>query len=405
MNTPERSSRPIVHLQVSNFFSGVSNAVVMITIPWLALEVTDSPAFAGLVVALSSIPSLLVAPFGGLFISKFGSKAVSVFADLMSALSVLAFPLLAWTENLSAFSILLFALLGAVFDPLGYTARKTMIQPASEAARFDVHRLNGIHEGLFGSSWIIGPAIGAWLIAGVGAANSFWVVCVLFLIAGAAILFLPGVDLRTNASALNAEESGSFAELTLGFRRIWKDRFLRTLLVAVLVIAAIYLPTESVILPTYFESINRPFDLGLVISALAAGSTVSSFAYGWLIKHVTGKNLIRVAFIGASLGTLGMAFLPPFLWMVLFDLILGLSWGPFTPFLNSKIQSRFPSHEHPMVFSAQTSVFYAAPPLGMLLVGLGVETFGLSPTYLFLALTMLAVSVIALMSKAIRSEG
>lgn len=122
------------------------------------------------------------------------------------------------------------------------------------------------------------------------------------------------------------------------------------------------------------------------------------------MQRISGKALIRTAFIGGSLGTLGMAFLPDISLMILFAFILGLSWGPFTPFLNSKIQTRFPSHEHPMVFSAQTSVFYAAPPIGMLLVGFGVETFGLSSTYFFLAIAMLIVSVLALVSKPIRTE-
>jgi MFS family permease len=314
-----------------------------------------------------------------------------------------AFPLLAITGNLTGASILFFALLGAIFDPLGYTARKTMIQPASEKAKFDIHRLNGIHEGLLGTSWIIGPALGAWLIALVGAANSFWVVCGFFVIAALAIALVRSSDLQTS-TLVSAEKVSSFSNLTLGFKRIWEDRFLRTLILAVLVIAAIYLPTESIILPTHFESINKPLDLGIVISALAAGSTISAFAYGWLVQRMSGKTLIRIAFIGASLGTLGMAFLPGFGLMILFAVILGLSWGPFNPFLTSKIQSRFPSHEHPMVFSAQTSVFYAAPPIGMLLVGFGVEAFGLSPTYLFLAVTMLIVSALALVSRPIRTE-
>lgn len=395
--------RSVYALQLSNVLSGIANSVVMITIPWITLEVTDSPAFAGLVVAVSSIPSLLVAPFGGVLIARFGSKAVSVFADLLSAISVVAFPLLALTGNLSGVTILIFALIGAIFDPLGYTARKTMIQPTAESGRVDVQKLNGIHEGLLGSSWIIGPALGAWLIALVGAANSFWVVSAFFLVAALAIAFVSGVALKAPALA-EKQDTKSGSNLTLGFRRIWQDRFIRTLLFAVLVIAAIYLPTEAIILPTYFESINKPIDLGIVISVLAAGSTISAFAYGWLVKKISSKALIRIAFIGGSLGTLGMAFLPSFAWMLLFALILGLSWGPFSPLLTSKIQSRFPTHEHPMIFSAQTAVFYAAPPLGMLLVGFGIETFGLSPTYLFLAITMLVVSLSALVSKPIRTE-
>jgi MFS family permease len=297
----------------------------------------------------------------------------------------------------------LFALLGAIFDPLGYTARKTMIQATAEFGKFDLHRINGIHEGLLGSSWIIGPALGAWLIALVGASNSFWWVSTFFVVAALAITLIRGSVLAARAPQ-SSTKANHGSNLTLGFRRIWDDLFLRTLILAVLVIAAIYLPTESIILPTHFESINKPLDLGIVISALAAGSTISSFAYGWLVQRMSGKVLIRIAFIGASLGTLGMAFLPGFALMILFAVILGLSWGPFSPFLNSKIQARFPRDEHPMVFSAQTSVFYAAPPVGMLLVGFGVEAFGLSPTYLSLAVTMLIVSALALVSRPIRTE-
>ncbi|MFM7679455.1 MAG: hypothetical protein ACKO83_11465, partial [Roseiflexaceae bacterium] len=61
-----QSRAPIIYMQISNFFSGVSNAVVIITIPWLMLEVSGSPAFAGIVVALSAVPALIIAPFGGI---------------------------------------------------------------------------------------------------------------------------------------------------------------------------------------------------------------------------------------------------------------------------------------------------------------------------------------------------
>lgn len=394
---------PVVLLQVSNFSSGISNAIVMIAIPWLTLEVTGSPAFAGLVVALSSISALVIAPFGGILIAKFSAKAVSIFSDLMSAFSVLLFPLLALTNNLSATSLLLVAIFGAIFDPSGYTARKTMIQPAAEKSNFETDRINGIHEGLFGSSWIIGPALGAWLIAVFGAANAFWSVFVLFLVSAAVM-----VPVKVPSSIANLESSssafGNLSDLSLGFRRIWNDKFLRNLFISILIIAAIYLPTESIVLPTYFESINKPTNLGIVISALAAGSTATSFAYGWLVKKLSGQTLIRIAFLGSSLGTLGMSFLPRFEFMLGFALLLGISWGPFIPLLNSKIQTRFPLAEHPMLFSAQTSVFYAAPPLGMLLVGFSVENFGISQTYFSLAISMTVVSVFALLSKSIRIE-
>lgn len=391
--------RSVYFLQFSNFLSGTANAIVMITIPWLVLEVTGSASLAGLVVGLSSIPSLLIAPFGGILIQRFGSRTVSAFADLMSTLSVVAIPVLAILGQLSGWTILVLALIGALFDPLGYTARKTMIQSVATKAKFDVERLNGIHEGLLGSSWIVGPAVGAWLIALLGAANSFWIAGSFFVLAAAAMLF---VAIPKQTESTNSKNQKG--QLSLGFRRIWSDRYLRVLLFAVLVIAAIYLPTESVVLPAYFESVSRPIELGLVISVLAGGSTLSAFAYGWLVSRVSGRNLVRIAFVGASIGTLGMAFLPPLPWMLLAALLLGLSWGPFSPYLTSKIQTRFAPEEHPMIFSAQTSIFYAAPPLGMVAVGVAVESFGVQPTYFGLGILIALVSAAALMSKTLRNE-
>jgi MFS family permease len=56
---------PILLLQISNFASGLGNSIVTIKIPWLILERTDSPAFAGLVAAVSALPGILVSPIGG----------------------------------------------------------------------------------------------------------------------------------------------------------------------------------------------------------------------------------------------------------------------------------------------------------------------------------------------------
>src|SRR3712207_9128267 len=67
---------------------------VMVVIPWLILERTDSPEAAGLAAGLSAIPGILIAPVVGVLVDRIGRKAVSVASDLFSALSVLFFPVL-----------------------------------------------------------------------------------------------------------------------------------------------------------------------------------------------------------------------------------------------------------------------------------------------------------------------
>jgi len=275
-----KNKAPIILLQVSNFASALGNSIVMITIPWLILERTDSPAFAGLVVAISSLPAILVSPIGGWMVDRIGRRSVSISADLLSSLSVAAFPIAALTFGLSNLSILVIALIGAIFDPAGYTARKTLLADVAKKSDSNLDHLNGIHDGIMGASWIFGPAIGAGLISTIGSVNSFWVPAALFIIAALAIAILRVGDLGKDSQALAGEEGEvSDTRKRMGIKTLWNDKLLRTLSIAILIIAAVYLPTESVVLPTYFEYIDSPTGLGLVISALAAGSAITSFGF------------------------------------------------------------------------------------------------------------------------------
>ena len=377
----------------------------MITIPWMILERTDSPAFAGLVAAISALPGILVSPIGGWMVDRIGRRRVSVGADLLSSLSVAAFPIVAATFGLSNPSILLIAVLGAAFDPAGYTARKTLLTDVAKASDADLNHLNGIHDGIMGVAWILGPAVGAGLIASVGAVNSFWVSAALFIIAALAISFLRVGDAakesRETAEASGAETDSS---MRVGIKTLWDDKVLRMLSVALLIIAAVYLPTEAVVLPTYFEDVDNPSGLGFVISALAAGSAVGSFGYGWISARMKRKTLIRLILLGSAVSIIPMAFLPPLSVLMLAGFLLGLSWGPYSPLISTLVQQRVPAHLQGRVFGVQTAVFYAAPPLGMVLAGLSVESYGIKATYIVLAGVLSVTSILVLLTKALRSN-
>ena len=377
----------------------------MITIPWLILERTDSPTFAGLVAAISALPGILVSPIGGWMVDHIGRRAVSIGADLLSSLSVAAFPIVAATFGLSNPSILLIAVLGATFDPAGYTARKTLLTDVAKASDADLDHLNGLHDGIMGIAWILGPAVGAGLIASVGAVNSFWVSASLFIVAALAISFLRVGDAAKESREVaktSGEETNS--SIRIGVKTLWDDKVLRTLSVALLIIAAVYLPTEAVVLPTYFEDVDNPRGLGFVISALAAGSAVGSFGYGWISARMKRKTLIRLILLGSALSIIPMAFLPPLSVLMLSGFLLGLSWGPYNPLISSLVQQRVPAHLHGRVFGVQTAVFYAAPPLGMVLAGLSVESYGIKATYIVLAGVLSITSILVLLTKSLRSN-
>jgi MFS family permease len=330
---------------------------------------------------------------------------VSIGADLLSSLAVIAFPIVALTTGLNSSTILILAVVGAIFDPAGYTARKTLLADVAKASEIELDRLNGIHDGFMGISWILGPAVGATLISIVGAVNSFWASAGLFIVAALSITFLRVGNLGREARAL-AQENGEVSDrsIRIGFQVLWNDKLLRTITISILIIAAVYLPTETVVLSTYFEDLGKPASLGIVISALAAGSAIGSFGYGWISARLSRRTLIRTILISTAVSIIPMAFLPPLPILAAAGFFLGLSWGPFNPLISSLIQQRVPADQQGRVFGVQTAVFYAAPPLGMVIAGISVEEYGVGPTYLVLAGILSVTSLLALLTKSLRSH-
>lgn len=389
--TPKRRG-PLVLLEGANAASGLGNGLVMVVIPWLVLEQSDSATAAGVVAALSTFFAIFVIPLVGVAVDRFGRRLVSVIADIASGVSVLAFPLMAATDTLSLPLITLVAVVGALIDPAGYTARKALIEDTAHAARIRVESLNGIHEAIFALGWTAGPALGAVLIATIGTTNAFWVAAVLFV---AAAVFVAVMRIPSKAAPEAGEEPmGGWRGLLLGITTVWSDRVLRTITIAVMVLAGVYLPTESVVLPVHFESLNTPQSLGLVISALAGGSVIGSLLYGPLSARVERSTIARIALIGTAIGIVPMALLPGLPIMVTFAFILGLSWGPMQPLLNTLVQVRVPNDVQGRVFAVQLSAFYVFPPIAMLLVGVGTDRLGVEPVYLALAALLVVTSLI-----------
>lgn len=397
--------RGIWLLETANGLSGVGNAIVMLAIPWLVLESTGSVAAAGLVAAISSVPGALASPLAGWGVDRLGRRFVSIASDIASAISVAAFPITAWLFGLSLPAIITLAVVGAVFDPAGYTGRKALIADVARESNFDTDRLNGIHEGIFAIGWTLGPLFAAVLIASIGAINAFWVPFALFITAALLIGVLrvrdSGQAARLAALDAGEEQSGFWSQAVLGVRVIWNDVPLRALTIAILVLAAVYLPTEAVILPAYFEGLDMPWGLGIVIAALAGGSVVGSFAYGWLSARMRRLTLARLVLAGTMVSIVPLSLLPPLPIMIIAAFVLGLAWGPMNPLLTTIVQRRVAPDAQGRVFGVQLSIFYAAPPVAMLFTGLAVERFGLQPTYFGLAALLVTTGLIVFFVRSI----
>jgi len=380
-------------LQIANIASGVANGVVMITVPWLVLERTDSPARAGLLAALVSIPGIFVSPIVGGLIDRVGRRAVSALSDFLSCLSVLLFVVGELLGELGFVLIALFAVLGAVFDPAGYTARKALIPNAAESSGMNVDKANGRHEGFFAVGWMLGPALGAWFIEFGGPTLAFAATSGLFL---SAALVVRSMRVREQRGEHHDNNDRFIDGLRKGWRILRGDKPLFTFTIGLTVMSGLYMPIDTVIFPTYFESIDDAFGLGAVLSAIALGVMFGAFAYGKIAERYSSSVLLRVIVLSSTACLLPMGFLPNTAVFVSFAFLTGMAWGPFNPLWNSVVQRRVAPTSQGRVYGLQMSLMYAAPPIGQLVIGWGVETFGLRGTFsVVLAIFALSAATIA----------
>ncbi|MAT60514.1 MAG: MFS transporter [Micrococcales bacterium] len=384
-----RNRRPLLLLESANLVAVTSNALLMLTIPWLILERTDSPLAAGVAGALTGIPGILLAPIAGALVDRWGRKTVSVGSDVLSAISVALFPLADSLGLLDLWLIFVLTFIGATFDPAGYTARKALIPDTARASTTDLNTTNGIHEGIFMAGWVLGPVLGAVAIATVGAVSAMWISCVAFLLAALAISMLK----VPNRISIEASRETLWAESLAAPRMLMRDKAVWAITLAVAVMLLVYMPTETVLLPVYFEGMDQPGGFGIIIAAMAGGAMIGAFGYSRIARHVTRRKLALLCITGACVAYVPMAFLPALWLFLLAGFLLGLAWGPLEPLLNTLIQERFPVQHHGRIYGVQLALFYAAPPLGELAAGTFVTFFGVQPVFVGIAVLLLVTAV------------
>lgn len=405
--TPPASRRPVLLLETANLVSGTGNAMVMLLIPWLVLSNGGSPVTAGVVGAIAATPGILAAPIVGMLVDRFGRRVVSVTSDVLSAGAVALFPILGARAGLTIPMITALAVLGAVFDPAGYTARKALLPDVAGAARMPVTSLNGIHESVFAAGFALGPALAAVLIGQVGALTAMWAAAAMFVVAAALVAAIrvveAGAQARAAAQAAGEPTGSWWREALLGVRILVRDRALLVLTGIVALLTLIYMPSEGVLLPTHFESQGDPTSLGIVVSAMAAGAIIGSALFGWLAARFSFYRIIVTSLTLCTLALFPMAMLPATPLLAAAGFVLGFGWGPMEPLFTSLVQQRVPPDAQGRVLGAQLSVYYAAPPIGLLLGGIAAGRLGVPATYLAVAAGIGLVSITAALLPSLRA--
>jgi len=386
-----------VFVELSNITSVIAGSMVFIALPWLALEITGSAAMAGAVVALTAIPGLFLSPILGTIVDRIGRKISAIISEGLSAFAILLIPVVHSFMEIGFVLLVLLAMARAIVNPAASTARKSIIPDIAGPARISLERANSIHEAVFATGFAIGPAVGAAFIALIGPYDVFIVVAVFSALSSISAMLINTVEHRGDG----VSETGSLLQDTaLGIKTILKTPAVLLGMSFVLTLAMIYLPTEMVVLPAHFNALDYATGLGILISTMAGASVLGALLFETLQKYLSYSTILKFGFIGLGLSVLVMSFIPPMPIMLAAGAVLGFSWGPLMPMLNTVIQRIIPENMRGRVFGIEMTIWGAGPMLTAVGVGLAVDAVGVQPVYLFLAILVLLLSVFVSFNKA-----
>jgi MFS family permease len=364
--------------------------MAFIALPWLALELTGSAASAGALVALTSIPGIFFGPVLGTLIDRIGRRLSGYIAEALAAVSILMIPIANAYVEITFILLVFLALSRAIVSPAGGTARKSIIPDVAGPAGLSLERANSIHEAVFATGFAIGPAVGALFIGLIGPYDVFLVVAIFSALSAVSMFFVRAKEERGDGIS----ETGSLIRDTvLGAKTILKTPAVLLGLSFVMTLAMIYLPTEMVVLPAHFNGIKSAEGLGLLISTMAGASVAGALLFERLQKRLKYSTILKLGFIGIGTSVLGMSLLPPLQIMLILGAVLGFSWGPLMPMLNTVIQRVIPENMRGRVFGIEMTIWGAGPTLTAVGVGLAVDGVGVQPVYFFLAVIVLVLAV------------
>ena len=388
---------PYLFVELSNITSVISGSMVFIALPWLALEITGSAASAGALVALTSIPGIFFGPILGTLIDRIGRRISGFISEVLTALTILLIPVVHSSIEITFALLVLLALGRAIVSPASSTARKSIIPDVAGPAGLSLERANSIHEAVFATGFAIGPAVAALFIGLIGPFDVFYVVAFFSALSATALFLVKTAEARGDGIS----ETGSLLQDTiLGAKTIMKTPAVLLGMGFVMTLAMIYLPTEMVVLPAHFNALDNAEGLGLLISTMAGASVVGALLFERLQKMFKYSTILKFGFIGLGSSVLLMSLLPPFWILLILGAVLGFSWGPLMPMLNTVIQRVIPENMRGRVFGIEMTIWGAGPTLTAVAVGIAVDGVGVQPVYFVLAAIVLALSVFVSFNKS-----
>ena len=334
-------------------------------------DISGSAFKLGLTGFLETLPFIIFGLYAGAVADAFDRKKMLVATISLQIVPNLVLGILTLTGATQVWHIYALGLVGAFVEVFNWPARAAMIpRLVPQSLLMNAMVVNTM---ILQTSFLVGPAIGGFLIDQVGLATAYFASTLLFVPAAIAIL-----SVKASGKIEGARRRVNFKSIIEGIEFIWIQRIILSLFLLdfAVVLVGFYRP----ILPIFAADVFKTgaAGLGLLYAAPSAGSLLGTTAL-LMAGDVQRKGVLVIVaalFFAAGLALLGIS---QWFWMaVVAVLLLGFADSISVAIRRTVVQLLAPDGMLGRAASLITVFAQTTNGLGALLAGITAQYMGAS---------------------------
>jgi MFS family permease len=389
-----RGIRPLLTAVV---VSSLGTQMTFLALPWFVLETTGSATRMGIVLAVELLPVALLGIPSGTVVSKLGARNTMLVGDFCRAPLLLSIPVL-HSAGVLSFGVLLalVALLGVFIAPYFASQRLVLPELLGDDERA-VSQANAVLEGAQRATSLLGPALAGVLIAAIGAPNVLYLDAASYLFSFSVLLFF----VPQRAPVAQTQDSHG---LLAGIRFLLHDRVLRVLGVTALIANGMGMMLAAGLPVLAYEEFDGSSRVaGAFFAAFGIGAVAGSIAAVKLVSRFEPLRLGAVSFVALTLPVFVLGLDLPIAG-VMAALALSSFFGPLVNApLITVITTRTPEALRAKVTTAVITMALLAGPVGYVVAGPLIESWGPRPVFVLVAAGQL-LATLPFLAVAFRSD-
>ena len=329
---------------------------------WLALQLTNSEFWLGMVGFASGIPMLVLSLVGGELADRYNRRTLMLTYQVISMICITVFAALVTLQLVQLWHVLLIAFLFGSIMSLNIPLRQALLPDLVE--RDDLTNAVALQSVGWNAMRVVGPALAGVLIAYVGMEGIFWL-----MVAGYVwtMIMVFQMHIPNKANAMRARHP--LHNMFDGLQYIWGRKDILILMISLSVPTLFAMPYLQ-LMPVFARDILHvgAQGLGVLSSAVGAGALVTALAVAAMRDtHHKGRWLIIASTLfGVAVAAFGLS--PSYPLSIVLLAATGVCFSVMQAFNSVLIQTLTPDEYRGRVFSVY-ALTWGLQPLGNLAVG------------------------------------